>query len=200
MEGWLIILGIALVRGLGAYLKRRNARLEKSAPPSSQSKDPLPTTRQPGPSPVPEPFPLEDEEAFEDEGWVLPWESQPQPPPPQPQPMRQAPPPAPVQGVGYGFEAAGARRDLEDRQRQELLQRLATATPATPATPVATAPRGLDVDHAARPQASAAARIHHGKHLADELLRVLRSPDGVRHAMLVREILGPPVSRRGPQR
>ena len=218
MEGWMIIIGIALVRGVGAWMKRRNDRLEESESSGSSGQSrpegERETFRIPGlgleirlprpPLPQQEEEPPELRDAYADEAaspegaWYPPrqfpaqMEDQPEVPSWQNSPVEES--------QVYEFQAAGAARDAEDAEeekRRALMERLAQATAAGSTTP---GPRGLDVDHAPRPHASAAEHIHREKLHANELLKILRTPNGIRHAFLLKELLGPPVALRGPLR
>lgn len=187
----MIILGIVLVRGLGAWMKRRNKLQHKSAPATPAgdrvADSDVKTIRIPGlnieiPLPRP-PSPPRDEEP-------------PAPVPEAPDWERHPPEEAQI----YEFKAVGGdlvSEDEEDSQRQTLTQRRANATAEGSET---TRPAGLDVDHAARPRASEAEHIHREKLYANELLRILRSRSGIRHAVLLREVLGPPVALRSSHR
>ena len=189
MEGWLIILGIALLRGVGAWYRRRQKKQQQTELPGTGQRRPEPGD--------PDAFDVEEFEQQEEQ-WLPSWESQRRQ---EPEPAAQAPS-EPYGAPSWQTDAPadGPVFTEEDRKRQEVLRRLAQA-----AGDMADASRSLELPvgpSSARkhPHAGRGARISHMADRANSLSDALRSRRHIRQALLFREVLGPPVALRGPLR
>jgi hypothetical protein len=176
----MIILGIVLLRGLGAWLRRRQAKQENAESPGDGRRRVEPGD--PDAFDV-EAFDLETSETLEG-GWVPDWERTPQPPP----------------------EVLSET----ERQRQEVLRRLAQTTGQMAQAPgLMQAHQGGAADRPlheggraqrATGESSKAAHISHHADRASALHTALLSRQRIQQAWLLREVLGPPVALRGPLR
>lgn len=191
MDAWIVILAIVLLRGLGAWMRRRNEQQRRQQEAESGQPRPRP---QPG---DPDAFDLEDVDPYGEETFSWENETEPETVPEtrRPEPTRRLPDtPSP-----RGRERPDVVVLSEaERKRQEYLQRLAQV-----ATDAAARQERRDTVTAPprrHPVASVGVRISHDAERAANLRRRLISPRSLREAWLVREVLGPPVARRGPLR
>jgi len=187
VDAWIVLLAIALLRGLGAWMKRRNEQQRRG----DAQPGPAPSRPQPG---DPDAFDLEDLDPY-GEGQFT-WEQEPPPPaPPRRLPTEERPrrPERPRRGRPEPEVVVLSDRE---RERQEMLQRLARA--ASEATPHLASSR--ERPKARHPVAPRGARIRHESERAEEIRRALLSPRRFRETILLREVLGPPVALRGPLR
>ena len=179
MEAWIIILGIILLRGLSAWYRRRQTK-ERQAE--------LPGQGRPRPEPGdPDAFDVEEFDPRES-GWRPPWD-------------RPAPVPAPPSETpAWRPPDSGPLVTDENRQRREMLQRLALAADKrTQASGALESPVLTDEDRP-HPHADRGAWISHRARRASSLQAALRSSLSCRQAVLLREVLGPPVAIRGSLR
>jgi hypothetical protein len=188
LDAWIVILAIALLRGLGAWMRRRNKKQQQEA--GSGARRP-----QPG---DPDAFDLEGMDPLEDEEFS--WETSSKLPERQterkPETTRRLPDiPSPRRRES---ESPGVVLSDTERKRQERLQQLAQV--AAEAEREARQAARQPARKQRHPVAASGARISHDAERAAGLRWRLRSPGAIRHAWLLREVLGPPVALRGPLR